>query len=86
MQARPEPWRRLVLAYLEYAAGRLDLRPGASPGDGRAMQAWLGDEIERAFAPSAFRQTALVRLCGVGEPARLAFKKPAGRGREMMHA
>ena len=33
MQARPNPRRRLVLAHLEYATGRLDLGPGAPSGD-----------------------------------------------------
>jgi len=33
VQPRPDPRRRLVLAHLEYAAGRLDLGPCAPAGD-----------------------------------------------------
>jgi hypothetical protein len=35
MQPRPNPWLGFVLPNLERASDRLDLRPGAPPGEHR---------------------------------------------------
>jgi hypothetical protein len=87
MQPRLDPRRQLIVAHLEHAAGRLDLGPSASPADGRAMQAWIDDEIERAFAPFGFSaNSASETMRPSVNPRGWPFEKLAGRGREMMHA
>src|SRR5690242_13158221 len=86
MQPRPNPVRRLVLAHLEYAPGRLDLGPGTPSGDERAGEGGIREiDLDRVVQNPARARGPHSPTLGAaifGKPSRhltVSLAETAGR-------